>query len=327
MEKKEPLITVIMPAYNVEKFIERSVNSVSKQDYKNLDILIIDDGSTDKTLEIVRRMKAKDDRIRIIHQNNQGVSVARNVGLENTLGEYTMFVDSDDFIDKDMCSVLMSAMLNNDIDIVSISSYTERFGKEIRRKTTGKFTIKEHPELMEYYLSDNDGVVWGKLYKRSVIGNVRFPVGRLFEDCAALYRIIENAHRVGYIDKQMYCYYKNPNSISHSSFTLQKRYEYYLAYKERFEFASSRNMKCKLLCEGLMVKAALSAMTAGYANDDSETDTRMIEMCNCVQQHREKEVLTFMNLKYQLFAKCCGKYNFVHKIGAKLSGLVKKIKK
>ena len=327
MNLKKNLITVIMPAYNVEKFIERSVNSVINQTYKNLDILIIDDGSTDKTLAIVRNLQTKDSRIRVIHQENQGVSVARNVGLENTLGEYTMFVDTDDFIDKDMCLTLMDAMLKNDVDIVSISSYTERFGKEIRRKTTGKFSVKVHPDLMEYYLSDNDGVVWGKLYKRDIIGKVRFPVGRLFEDCAALYRIIENAHKVGYIDKQMYCYYKNPNSISHSSFTLQKRYEYYLAYKERYEFASTRNMKCKVLCEGLMVKAALSAMTAAYANGDSKNDVRLIEMTDCVQKHRTHKVLAFMNLKYRIFAKCCGKFDFIHILGAKISGITKKIKK
>ena len=182
MVNKEPLITVIMPAYNVEKFLERSVNSVLNQDYRNLDVLIIDDGSKDKTLEIARKLQAKDSRIRIIHQENQGVSVARNVGLDNTLGNYIMFVDTDDYIDKEMCSTLMDAMLNHDVDIVSIDSYTERYGREIRRKTSGKFTTKEHPELMEYYLSDNDGVVWNKLYKKSVIGNVKFPVGRLFED-------------------------------------------------------------------------------------------------------------------------------------------------
>lgn len=327
MVNKEPLITVIMPAYNVEKFLERSVNSVLNQDYRNLDVLIIDDGSKDKTLEIARKLQAKDSRIRIIHQENQGVSVARNVGLDNTLGNYIMFVDTDDYIDKEMCSTLMDAMLNHDVDIVSIDSYTERYGREIRRKTSGKFTTKEHPELMEYYLSDNDGVVWNKLYKKSVIGNVKFPVGRLFEDCAALYKIIENSKRVGYIDKQMYCYYKNPDSISHSSFTLQKRYEYYLAYKERYEFAHTRNMKCTLLCEGLMVKAALSAMTAAYANSDSDNDPRLLEMIECVKKHRNTETLSFMNMKYRIFAKCCGRFNFIHKIGGKLSGLSKRIKK
>ena len=323
MLDNRPLITVIMPAYNVEKFLERSVNSVLNQDYANLDILVIDDGSEDDTLKIAKKLQLKDSRIRIIHQDNQGVSVARNVGLENALGDYIMFVDTDDYIDKEMCSTLMDAMLKHNIDIVSVDSYTERHGQEIRRKTTGSFTTKRHPELMEYYLSDNDGVVWNKLYKKSVIGNVRFPVGRLFEDCAALYKIIENSNQIGYIDKQMYCYYKNPNSISHTSFTLQKRYEYFLAYKERFEFARERNMKSTLLCKGLMVKAALSAMTAAYANGDSENDKRMIELKQCVINYRDNSVLSFMNLKYRIFAKCCGKLDFIHKFGGKLSGIFK----
>ena len=326
MIKQEPLITVIMPAYNVEKFLERSVNSVINQDYHNLDILIIDDGSRDKTPEIADMLKEKDTRVRVIHQKNQGVSVARNVGLDNVLGDYIMFVDSDDYIDREMCSELMDKMLNNDVDIVSVDSYTERYGKEIRRKTTGEFMTRQHPEIMEYYLSDNDGVVWNKLYKKSVIGNVRFPVGRLFEDCAALYRIIENANKVGYIDKQLYCYYKNPNSISHTSFDTQKRYEYYLAYKERYEYAKKRKLKSELLCEGLMVKAALSTLTAAYASGDSVDDYRVEEMVRCVKEHRRPETLAFMNLKYRIFARCCGKVDFVHKIGGKLSKLYKDLK-
>lgn len=327
INNKEPLITVIMPAYNVENFLERSVNSVRNQCYKNLDILIIDDGSKDGTLQIAYDLKSQDARIRVIHQHNQGVSVARNVGLDNTLGEYVMFVDTDDFIDPEMCSELMDAMLSNDVDIVSVSSYTERYGKEIRKNTTGSFMTREHPEIMDFYLSDNDGVVWGKLYKKSVIGDVRFPVGRLFEDCAALYRIIENAHKVGYIDKQLYCYYKNPNSISHTSFNLQKRYEYYLAYKERYEYAKDRKLKSTLLCEGLMVKAALSAMTAAYANGDSEDDWRVVELVECVEKHRRLETLNFMNLKYRIFAKCCGRADFIHKISSKLSKMSKFLKK
>ncbi|WP_299445996.1 glycosyltransferase [uncultured Phascolarctobacterium sp.] len=327
INNNEPLITVIMPAYNVESFLERSVNSVRNQYYKNLDILIIDDGSKDKTLQIAYDLASKDARIRVIHQNNQGVSVARNVGLDNTLGEYVMFVDTDDFIDPEMCSELMNAMLSNDVDIVSVNSYTERYGKIIRKNTTGSFITREHPQIMDFYLSDNDGVVWGKLYKKSVIGNVRFPVGRLFEDCAALYRIIENAHKVGYIDKQLYCYYKNPNSISHTSFNLQKRYEYYLAYKERYEYARNRELKSMLLCEGLMVKAALSAMTAAYANGASEDDWRVVELVECVKEHRRPETLGFMNLKYRIFARCCGKVDFIHKISSKLSKMSKLLKK
>lgn len=321
-----PLITVIMPAYNVEKFLERSVGSVLNQTYKNLDVLIIDDGSTDNTSNIADFLKQKDSRVRVIHQKNGGVSVARNVGLQNILGEYLMFVDTDDYIDPIMCEELMNAMLSHDVDIVSVDSYTVRHGKEIRRKTTGAFSVRKHPDLMEYYLSDNDGVVWNKLYKRSVIGNVKFPVGRLFEDCAALYCIIENANSVGYIDKQLYCYNKNPDSISHTSFTLQKRYEYYLAYKERYMYASEKKLKCTLLCEGLMVKAALSALTAAYANNENK-DTRISELIDCIKAHCNEKTLEFMNFKYRVFAKCCGKMDFIHKIGSKLSLLSKIIKK
>ncbi len=323
----EPLISIIMPVYNAEKFLDRSISSVLTQTYKNIQLILVEDGSPDNCPTLCDKYAAQDKRIKVIHQKNQGVSAARNTGLDNVAGDYIMFVDSDDKIDEDMCAELMKYMLTKDVDIVSSPSYTVRNGMVKHSKRTGNFSIKTHPAIIEYYLSDNDGVVWNKLYKKTVIGQVRFPVGRLFEDCAALYKIVEQAHSIGYLDKEMYCYYKNPNSISHTSFDLQKRYEYYLAYKERYEYAVAHNLKCSLFCEGLYVKAALSAMTAGYANNVPKTNPHMQEMINCVLKHRDESILQFMNLKYRIFARTCGKCDFIHKVGAKFSLLAKTIKK
>lgn len=323
----ENLISIIVPVYKVEKFLTKCVNSICNQTYKQLEIILVDDGSPDKCPQMCDDYAQKDSRVRVIHQKNQGLSAARNSGIDVARGKYIMFVDSDDSIDPETCQELLEKMLTNDVDIVSFPSYTIRYGIVKHKKRTGSFTIKKQPEIMEYYLSDNDGTAWNKLYKREVIGNIRYPVGRIAEDCATTYKIAEQAHSIGYLDKEMYCYYKNPASLSHTSFDLQKRYDFYLAFKERYNYALEHKVKCIDLCEGLYVRAALSALTAGYAHDVPMTDSRMQELVDCVVKHRNDKSLVYMNPKYRIFAKCCGKYDFVHKIGAKVSKLAKNIKK
>lgn len=213
------MISVIVPVYNVEKYLERCVKSIAAQTYKDLEILLIDDGSTDKSGKMCDDFKQTDSRIKAFHKQNGGLSDARNYGIEHSAGEFISFVDSDDYIDEKMLETLHRLITENDADLAVCSAMDVFEGKEVTQvKEIKEFNLNK-VESYKYMLR-GDGIpsACNKLYKRQTVGNVRFPVGKLYEDGFFTPQILKRVEKTAVTSKPMYYYFRRADSITTKPF-------------------------------------------------------------------------------------------------------------
>lgn len=234
-------ISVIVPIYRVEDYLHRCIDSIINQTYTNLEIILVDDGSPDNCPMICDEYAEKDSRIRVVHKKNGGLSDARNAGLGIATGEYIAFVDSDDWVHKDMYKVLHDTMKKNNADIVEcgiLSTYEYIDDKKI-----------DNIRIQSYSKSDSIGAlitqeirqtVWNKLYKREVINNILFDIGKLHEDEFWTYKILDRSNNLIRIDNKMYYYFQRENSIMSNSYSIKRldaleaRYKRYLFIKDKY---------------------------------------------------------------------------------------------
>lgn len=217
---KKDLISVIVPAYNVENYIENCLKSICNQYYPFIEIIVVNDGSKDNTLQIIQQMSEQDYRIRYYTKKNGGLSDARNFGLTKANGKYITFVDSDDLISPDFLSVLYHEILKNNADIASCEFL--QFDHIDANKLTAndldyKITVLNNIDAMKFwYISDFScpTVATNKLYKAELFSDVKFNVGKLHEDEFIIHNLFLKAKKVVYVWKKLYFYYINPNSIT-----------------------------------------------------------------------------------------------------------------
>lgn len=213
------MISVIVPVYNVEKYLERCVKSIAAQTYKDLEILLIDDGSTDKSGKMCDDFQQTDSRIKAFHKQNGGLSDARNYGIEHSAGEFISFVDSDDYIDEKMLETLHRLITENDADLAVCSAMDVFEDKEVTQvKEIKEFNLNK-VESYKYMLR-GDGIpsACNKLYKRQTVGNVRFPVGKLYEDGFFTPQILKRVEKTAVTSKPMYYYFRRADSITTKPF-------------------------------------------------------------------------------------------------------------
>lgn len=239
INNNSPLISIIIPCYNAEQSLERCLNSVVSQYYQNLEIIIVDDGSRDQTSDIYTKFKQEDFRIKVIKQNNSGVSKARNVGLKAVTGDYMCFVDSDDWVEKNYCEELYNILAaeNADVSIIE-ASYEDENGTIVYNKPISKDKIFDGQQALILLLEDEEiqSHPWGKLFKSSLLKNVRFPENlKSFEDYSTLFKIFDKAVKVVKSDKKLYHYVQRDNSLSHN-LSPETAYHFYLAIMEVFKF-------------------------------------------------------------------------------------------
>lgn len=237
MEKDR--VSVIVPVYKVEPYLARCIESIQKQTYLNLEIILVDDGSPDRCGDICESYAAKDDRIHVIHKQNGGLSDARNAGIEYASGSYICFADSDDWLDRDMISLLYSICTKRKADIAEcsyrniFSGYTEEETSCTARIIEGDSIFALEKMLEWKYFKP---VVWNKLYKRSVIGDIRYPVGKLHEDEYVTYKLFYNAGKSVYVDVSKYNYDRTrTDSITGDAFK-EDNLDACWAFRERMDF-------------------------------------------------------------------------------------------
>lgn len=324
----EKLLSVIIPVYNVEAYLERCVTSIISQDYTNLEIILVDDGSPDKSGQMCDQYAEKDLRIRVIHKTNGGLSSARNAGLAVAKGDYISFVDSDDSIMPNMYSTMVRIIEENGLDILACGVRRIKKGKITEPVFDEKINIMTGYDAMVDCLANDGGAVWNKIYTKDAIGSVRFPEGRIFEDSAVTYLFMANSRKVGYISKAFYCYYYNGNSITQTSFKPKARWDYVLARQEAFEYAREKDLPCIPECQSIYVKALLSCLTSLYAVGSEEDRNLYFDKIQSELQHYQRNLDSYckLNGKYKMWLRLNGKFDFVHIISAKLSLLSKKIK-
>ncbi len=244
-----PLISVIVPVYGVEAYLERCVRSLREQTYENLEILLVDDGSPDACPEMCDRFAQEDSRICVIHQKNAGLSGARNAGIGRAKGAYLAFVDSDDYVAPDYIASLYQVLQESGCAIAQCRfSYVQ--GEPLPVEKNHSFRIYRGESLMEQLYEPEAKatyfvVAWNKLYQRELFEKIRYPQGRIHEDEATTYRLFHEGKRLAFLDRSLYGYYTE-NAGSITAVFSRKRLQWLEAHEERIQFFA-RNGYQKLL--------------------------------------------------------------------------------
>ena len=218
-------ISVVVPVYNVEKYLERCIESIIKQTYQNLDIILVDDGSTDSSGKICDFYATKDSRINVIHQMNGGLSDARNKGISVSRGELIAFIDSDDYVAIDYIEYLHELLVQYNADI-SICAYKESNSinydfNEIKKNVIDVFNTEQAFKNYCYQKGITQSA-WGRLFKKSLFNNIFFPVGKLYEDEGFFYKILSSSRTVVKGNQIKYLYFIRNEGIIRSDFTPRK---------------------------------------------------------------------------------------------------------
>lgn len=236
-EYNEPAVSIIVPAYNVENYIERCLFSLVKQTFKNIEILVIDDGSDDMTSDIVNAFSSMDSRIKVIHQKNQGLSVARNKGIDLSIGKYIAFVNSDDCVDEDFIEKLYIAITQNDCDIAASTIVR-------KRKFSQKYRVHYKEEQIYSTLEDKLNVcripegcyIWNKLYKASLVKTHKFEEGVYYEDVLWTPAILRDSGKLVTVSNTNYYYWVNKGSVVKKAQSPQKQKNAYNTKKYIINF-------------------------------------------------------------------------------------------
>lgn len=237
------MVTIIVPVYNVEKYLNKCIESIANQSYKEIEIILVDDGATDNSGNICDEWKKKDSRITVIHKKNGGLSSARNAGLDKANGKYVCFIDSDDWVEPDFIEVLFKSIERHNADISQCGFVEEIEGAEsapYRSDSylviTGKDAIKNLYNRKTYL---STVVMWNKLFKKKIFQDLRFDEGIVHEDEALIHEVLYNADKVVINESKLHHYLTRPNSIMNSTFSL-KRLDSIYAYEKRISYLQDK---------------------------------------------------------------------------------------
>lgn len=215
MNSVKDLVSIIVPVYNVEQYLDRCMHSIINQTYSNLEIVLIDDGSTDKSGELCDQWAEKDARIKVVHKKNEGQAKARNVGLDLISGEYVGYVDSDDWIESDMFMYLYTMINEYDVDVAFCDHEYSRREKKNKHKQIGKecVSVLSDRELNKQFYRIEGGksshAVWGGLYRFECIKDVRFLEGHITEDILYRYEVNKKVGKIAFSNLKKYYYFVN----------------------------------------------------------------------------------------------------------------------
>ncbi|MGM9536201.1 MAG: glycosyltransferase family 2 protein [Intestinibacter sp.] len=233
-------ISIVVPVYNVEKYLNRCVDSIINQTYKDLEIILVDDGSTDNCHSICDKYAKVDDRIKVIHKENGGLSDARNIGIENSTGKYISFVDSDDYIHYDMVSRLYKNIKSYKANI-AICGYIKTYNdiEKFNEIEVNEIKCLNNIEAIDLLFDENLGsnfiVSWGKLYDIKLFKNILYPVGKIHEDEFTTYKLLYASEKIVYDSTPLYYYYQREDSIMNIKFN-KNRMSIFDAFYEQIEF-------------------------------------------------------------------------------------------
>lgn len=319
-----PRLSIIVPVYKVEKYIHKCVDSILNQTFTDFELILVDDGSPDNCGRICDEYAEKDSRVRVIHKKNGGLSDARNYGIDAAQGEIIGFVDSDDDIDLNMYKSMIEYMDKHDLDIVCADTYVI---KNEKRKFKPRYAEDKIFNAQDGVIAVLDGTLdnaaWNKIYRRSCIGDVRYPKGRIYEDVATTYKFVYAGQRVGYMCKPFYNYYKRKGSIVASSFNSKSRYDCFLGYRERLNFSVDKGLDCVEACRTQALSTAIATLTAFYANHEDEKSERYLDLASFIKENQDlprKKLRSKDKILLWGFNNC----SIINRVYAYLSGLAKK---
>lgn len=266
----DPRISVIVPVYKVEPYLRKCLDSIVNQTYQNLEIILVDDGSPDNCGAICDEYAARDERIRVIHQSNGGLSAARNAGLDVATGDCIGFVDSDDWAEPEMFETLFRGMEETKADIAVCGRYEEY---KDRRAAIGwpETRIMNREEALGELLKKTQlqNLVWDKLYRRKLFEGLHFPAGKTFEDIAVMHRLLLRAEKVVCLPETMYHYRQRPDGIV-GDISLKNKLTHYEMLRQRYEELKEAWPQFADLMVAQCRASAISLWTVYYADSKDE---------------------------------------------------------
>lgn len=241
---REPLCSIIVPIYNVEALLPRCIDSLIGQQYQNIEIILVNDGSTDSSEAVCREYLNRDARIKLINKENGGLSSARNAGLKLSKGEYIFFVDSDDYVTSDFCSVGVDGFLNHNADVV-IFGFNNIFvdTNKVIEKHCKKSRVISKEEALKGTLIDGyiNSLAWNKAYKRELFDNIKYPEGMVFEDVGTTYKIFDKANTIYISSNITYNYELRNGSISNKWWCNDKKInDFFILRSEQLQFIKEK---------------------------------------------------------------------------------------
>ncbi len=325
-EENKDLISVIIPAYKIEQYIGDCLESVQNQTYRNLEILVVNDGSPDNSAKIAEQYAEKDDRIRVINKVNGGLSDARNTGIEQAKGKYIILIDGDDYVDVHMIEKMYQAMLISGSDLCLCGIHIVDDNRKPLEDAISQAAIQggvyTRAQMYEKIITTPNWfyvVAWNKLYKREVFDKIKYPKGKLHEDEFVIHHILECSEKIICIEDKLYHYVQRGQSITHDTFNI-KRMDVVEAFVDRADFFLNKQNPggaCRML------KRIRISLIDGYLalkkNGNAEDKKRIRELHQgyrkvyrripkgCISV-KEKILLGMLNVSLKLGVLCSGNY-------------------
>ncbi len=308
------LISVIIPIYNTEKYLEECIKSVVNQSYENLDIILVNDGSTDNSKEICDKWAEKDSRIRLINQNNMGAAMAKNVGLNNIKGDLFMILDSDDLLHKNNIEILCNCMKKEKSDIIEAFYTTiyEEFKNIDIHKNSQKESFNTENALKELIISRKfHQTPWNKLYKTELLKDIRFPKDKYIDDEYWTYKLFANAKKITWINKVLYYYRQHEESTMGRMYSI-KRLDAIDALYDRYKFMQKNfpnlsDLSCKAFLNNCIYNFQKLCMFNELDNDKKFRE----DLLKKIRQIIKREKINNLNVKEKLLFYFFCKYPYI----------------
>ena len=297
MDKEQPLISVIVPVYNVQKYLKKCVDSITSQTYKNLEILLVDDGSTDSSGQICNEFEKNDARIKVIHKKNGGLSDARNAGLDRAKGQYYAFIDSDDYIQDNTIEIMLNAIKKNKSEIAVCNMI--RFLEE--GETVQFYCPTDHEVLYQgnqRYKTLNQPSVCNKLFEAKLFEGIRFPKGKYYEDTFVYHEVLYRANSIVLTGTDSYWYLSREDSIVGQPQYTERYFDFIEAVYKRADFLLKHDVQP-------YAKEACLSLYAAIANAESniEENTKTIEKFSIARKQYTLAYNELMKTKNQIGIK------------------------
>lgn len=299
MQSKE-MVSIIIPVYNVEKYIVECLESVVNQTYENLEIILVNDGSTDNSKEICLEYAQRDQRIKLYSKENGGLSSARNYGLSKVTGNYVFFLDSDDYLVTDTIENLLNMLINTNADVSSVRLATTTCELEIG--IVSNYEIVNAEKALEFIFTEKKMTtsVSGKLYKVKLWDKILFPTGKIFEDYATLYKVINKCQVITLSQKSKYYYRPNDTGITGASFT-ERKLDYFDVTEDVIHFVSDNYPELLKFVDMRTTRYAISIFKdmsrCNYYND---------EVIRIIRKIVKDNILEYIMTDYKTSSKMYG---------------------
>lgn len=277
----QELISVVIPVYMVESYLPKCIKSIQNQTYTNIEIILVDDGSKDNCGKMCDEYAKQDNRIKVIHQENGGLSNARNTGITLARGKYITFIDSDDYISDDYITYLYEMIKINKvkISVCGIKRFYDNKSYTARKHSKYKILTRDEAYQNLLYAQGIDVAAYAKMYQTDLFANIRYPEKKVYEDTATTYLLFEEVDKIAYGDKECYFYYTRAGSISKEKGFNPKEYDYIEHTTRMLDFLEEKYPQLQKAVNRYRIYAdfRILRMLVCYDNKEKELEERLIK--------------------------------------------------